>query len=67
MLARINPKPEQCFMEATAIVLNTICEFAEKHERPTLVRFVLFNSATWDEYAQALRLVSEQRTDLSLE
>lgn len=53
--------------EATLIALNTVCEYAEKHERPTLVRFVLFDSRTLDEYAQALRLVSEQRAGLSLE
>lgn len=67
MLVRINQTPEKCFAEAMSIALKTMCEFAEKHERPTLVRFVLFDRRTLDEYVQALRLVSEQRAGLSLE
>lgn len=53
--------------EATPIALNTVCDFAEKHERPTLVRFVLFDSRILDEYVRALCLISEQRAHLVLD
>lgn len=52
--------------EATPITLNTVCDFAEKHKRPTVVCFVLFDSRILDDYVRALSLISEQRDDVVL-
>jgi O-acetyl-ADP-ribose deacetylase (regulator of RNase III) len=50
--------------EATPIALNTVCDFVGNHERPTLIRFVLFDDRTLREYEQALKLAIEQRSDI---
>lgn len=40
--------------EAARIALSAICAFAETHDRPELVRFVLFDSETFRAYGEAL-------------
>lgn len=52
--------------EATPIALNTVCDFVANHERPTLVRFVLFDNRTMKEYERALKWMIEQRSDVGV-
>jgi O-acetyl-ADP-ribose deacetylase (regulator of RNase III) len=48
--------------EATAIALNTVCDFAAAHTLPALVRFVAFDTRTKDVYERTFALLS--RNDL---
>jgi O-acetyl-ADP-ribose deacetylase len=52
--------------EATPIALNTVCDFAINHERPSLVRFARFDRKTLDQYEQALKLRMEERGDVEM-
>ena len=52
--------------QATRIALETVCAFAAGHPRPTLVRFVAFDTHTQSVYEQTLVTLTKVRTDLRL-